>query len=169
MNKPSDLALAAVRLSVNGAPVALNVAPHKRLSECLRDDLGLTGTKIGCHAGDCGACTVLVDGEQACSCLIAAAQAHGRSVTTVEGLASDALGARLQRAFAEHGAAQCGICTPGMLMAAADTLRRHSQPTEAQVLDGLGGVLCRCTGYRKIVEAVLDCANATAASPAAAV
>jgi aldehyde oxidoreductase len=133
-----------------------------RLSDVLRDELGLTGTKIGCHAGDCGACTVLLDGEQVCACLVAAGQCEGREVTTVEGLAgADGELSPLQRAFIEHGAAQCGICTPGMLMSAEALLRQTPQPTEAEVLDALGGVLCRCTGYRKIVEAVLAVAAGT--------
>ncbi len=166
MNKPADLALAPlIDCRVNGRAVSLAVAPAKRLSDALRDDLNLTGTKVGCSAGDCGACTVLVDGEQVCACLVPVAQVAGRSVTTVE--ASDPLLDRLRAAFAEHGAAQCGICTPGMLMAAADTLRRHPRPTEAQVLDGLGGVLCRCTGYRKIVEAVLAAAAGVPAQASA--
>ena len=120
----------------------------------------LTGTKIGCHAGDCGACTVLLDDRQVCSCIVGLGQCAGRSVTTVEGLATkDGRLSDLQQAFHKHGAAQCGICTPGMLMAATDLLRRNSKPDEQQVLDALGGVLCRCTGYRKIVEAVLAVAQ----------
>ncbi len=148
----------AIRVDVNGRAVVLHAAPATRLSDCLRDELGLTGTKIGCHAGDCGACTVLLDGEQVCACLVPVGQCGGRAITTVESLAAAAAGspqAALRQAFIDHGAAQCGICTPGMLMAGLDVLRRHPQPTEGQVLDGLGGVLCRCTGYRKIVEAVL--------------
>jgi aldehyde oxidoreductase len=156
MNKPLDLpTLQTIRLHLNGKPVEVATAPGKRLSDALRDDLGLTGTKIGCQAGDCGACTVLLDREQVCSCITATGQCAGREVTTVEGLAEDGELNRLQQAFLVHGAAQCGICTPGMLMAATDVLRRHPNPTEEQVRDGLGGVLCRCTGYRKIVEAVL--------------
>lgn len=154
---------AAPRATVNGVEVPLGAAPAKRLSDWLRDDLGLAGTKVGCSAGDCGACTVLVDGEQACACLVPVGQCEGASVTTVEGLAEGGAPSALQRAFVDHGAAQCGICTPGMLMAAADVLRRHPAPTEAQVLDGLAGVLCRCTGYRKIVEAVMAIAHGAAA------
>jgi CO/xanthine dehydrogenase Mo-binding subunit/aerobic-type carbon monoxide dehydrogenase small subunit (CoxS/CutS family) len=160
MNKPIELpTLQTIRLHLNGKPVELPVAPGKRLSDALRDDLGMTGTKIGCQAGDCGACTVLLDGEQVCSCITATGQCADRKVTTVEGLAQNGELNRLQQAFHAHGAAQCGICTPGMLMAATDVLRRHASPTEQQVLDGLGGVLCRCTGYRKIVEAVLAVAQ----------
>ncbi|MDQ6627488.1 MAG: molybdopterin-dependent oxidoreductase, partial [Pseudomonadota bacterium] len=145
-----------VRLHVNAAPRELVGDPSRRLADALRDELGLTGTKIGCHAGDCGACTVLLDGEQVCACIVAVGQCAGRSVTTVEGLAGE--GGRLstlQRAFVAHGAAQCGICTPGMLMSAESLLRVNARPNEAEVQEALAGVLCRCTGYRKIVEAVL--------------
>ena len=130
--------------------------PIKRLAAALRDDLGLTGTKVGCNAGDCGACTVLLDGVQVCACLVALGQVEGRKVVTVEGLAEGDRLSALQRAFQRHGAAQCGICTPGMLMAASDLLARNPAPSSAEVMDALGGVLCRCTGYRKIVAAVLD-------------
>ena len=145
-----------LRISVNGAALELVADPSRRLSDVLRDDLRLTGTKIGCHAGDCGACTVLLDGEQVCSCIVALGACEGRAVTTVEGLAeADGTLSALQQAFVAHGAAQCGACTPGMLMSAEALLRVNREPSEAQVLDALGGVLCRCTGYRKIVEAVL--------------
>ena len=143
-------------LTVNGRAVTVETDPARRLADLLRDTLGLTGTKIGCNAGDCGACTVLLDGAQICACLVPAAQAAGRRVVTVEGLAEDGALSALQAAFLRHGAAQCGICTPGMLMAASDLLARVPDPDEAAVRDALGGVLCRCTGYRKIVEAVLD-------------
>lgn len=166
MNKPRETTYTQLlRVKVNGRAVELDVVPAKRLSDVLRDDLGLTGTKIGCQSGDCGACTVLVDGEQVCSCITAAGQCADREVTTVEGLAQDGELNRLQQAFLAHGAAQCGVCTPGMLMAATDILKRHADPTEQQVLDGLGGVLCRCTGYRKIVEAILDVARGELATP----
>lgn len=148
-----------IYLEVNGSSRTLLVAPAKRLAHVLREELGLTGTKIGCDAGDCGACTVLLDGEQVCSCIVPVAQAQARRVTTVEGLAVGGKLGRLQRAFLAHGAAQCGICTPGMLMAATDLLRRNPVPSELEVFDALGGVLCRCTGYRKIVEAVLAAAD----------
>jgi CO/xanthine dehydrogenase Mo-binding subunit/aerobic-type carbon monoxide dehydrogenase small subunit (CoxS/CutS family) len=161
MNKPADLRSATVAFEVNGVPCELAVPPQRRLSDVLREDLGLTGTKVGCSAGDCGACTVLLDGEQVCSCLVAVGQVAGRRVTTVEAARADEspILDRLRHVFVDHGAAQCGICTPGLLMAAADTLKRHPQPTRAQVEDGLGGVLCRCTGYRKIVDAVLAAAS----------
>ncbi|WP_028795879.1 molybdopterin-dependent oxidoreductase [Thalassobaculum salexigens] len=151
---------ATLTFTVNGSECRVDVAPQRRLSRVLREDLGLTGTKVGCDAGDCGACTVLLDGAQVCACLVPAGQAEGREVVTVEGLADrDGTHSALQRAFARHGAAQCGICTPGMLMAAHDLLRRDPQPGRAAVEDALGGVLCRCTGYLKIVEAVLDVAS----------
>ena len=152
-----------ISFRVNGELRRVTAPPVSRLADVLRDDLGLTGTKIGCNAGDCGACTVRLDGRQVCACLVALGQVGGRAVTTVEGLAAGGRLDRLQRAFVAHGAAQCGICTPGMLMAAADLLERNPRPTEAEALDALGGVLCRCTGYRKIVEAVLAAASGEAA------
>ena len=148
-----------VRFGVNGRKVEVDAAPALRLTRALRDHLGLTGTKVGCDAGDCGACTVLLDGAQVCACLVSLGQVAGRSVTTVEGLAENGRLTRLQQAFHGHGAAQCGICTPGMLMAASTLLDRGCPPTEPEVLDALGGVLCRCTGYRKIVQAVLAATN----------
>jgi len=157
MNKPrADFIAETVALTVNGRKLRATSARAARLADVLRDELRLTGTKIGCNAGDCGACTVLLDGRQVCACLTALGQAEGRSVLTVEGLANRGKLSRLQIAFQNHGAAQCGICTPGMLMAATDLLARKPDPTEAEVRDALGGVLCRCTGYQKIVEAVLD-------------
>jgi CO/xanthine dehydrogenase Mo-binding subunit/aerobic-type carbon monoxide dehydrogenase small subunit (CoxS/CutS family) len=152
MNAPPQ----AVRFYLNGREVAVRAAPIARLSQVLREELGLTGTKVGCDAGDCGACTVSIDGRQVCACMMPLGQVAGRKVTTVEGLATDGALSPLQAAFHRHGAAQCGICTPGMLIAAQDLLDRNPDPNEPEVLDALGGVLCRCTGYRKIVEAVLD-------------
>jgi len=149
-----------VAFTVNGRRVEVHVDPLRRLADVLREDLGLTGTKIGCNAGDCGACTVRLDGRQVCACMVAAAQVQEREIVTVEGLADGPRLNALQRAFLHHGAAQCGICTPGMLMAAEDLLARVPAPTEEQVSDALGGVLCRCTGYRKIVEAVLSVGRA---------
>ena len=145
----------ALSFEVNGETRKLRADPFARLSWVLREELGLTGTKVGCDAGDCGACTVLLDGEQVCACLVSAAQVQGRQITTVEGPAEDETLARLRRSFLEHGAAQCGICTPGMLMAARDLLEREPHPERRQVEDALGGVLCRCTGYLKIVDAVI--------------
>ena len=144
-----------VCFTLNGGPAEIRTDPIRRLSHVLREELSMTGTKVGCDAGDCGACTVLLDGRQVCSCMTPVAQIEGREVLTVEGLA--AAGGRLaalQDAFHMHGAAQCGICTPGMLMAAADLLGRRTDPDDAAIEDALGGVLCRCTGYKKILSAV---------------
>jgi aldehyde oxidoreductase len=146
-------------LKVNGKVVAIKALGNARLSETLRDELGLTGTKVGCHAGDCGACTVLIDGEQACACIVPVGQALGCSIMTVEGLATDNIGLALQQSFIDGGAAQCGICTPGMLMAARDLLGKNLTPTELEVADALGGVLCRCTGYQMITASVLEAAS----------
>jgi aldehyde oxidoreductase len=146
---------AEIAFTLNGRAVAVRVEPMRRLSDVLRDDLGLTGTKVGCEAGDCGACTVRLDGRQAVSCLVPAAQVEGAELQTVEGLAApDGSPSDLQAAFLAHGAAQCGICTPGMLMAAEDLLAAHPEADDAAIRDGIGGVLCRCTGYIKIVEAI---------------
>src|SRR5579862_9344525 len=161
-----------IAFSVNGRAVAIPAPGARRLSRVLREDLGLTGTKVGCDAGDCGACTVLLDGEPVCACLVATGQAEGSEITTVEGLSQRESGARLQQSFLEHGAAQCGACTPGMLVAATSLIENTASPTEQDVMDAIGGVLCRCTGYRKIVAAILDAAEASnsgrhRASPAA--
>ncbi|GKX33177.1 MAG: aldehyde oxidase [Rhizobiaceae bacterium MnEN-MB40S] len=144
---------AQIRITVNGEDRCLNSSPSTRLSEVLREELGLPGTKSGCDAGDCGACTVLVEDEPVCSCLTPVAQMTGKSVRTVEGLRTETLSA-LQESFLRHGAAQCGICTPGMLMAATALLEERPEPDRKEVEDALGGVLCRCTGYSKIVDAV---------------
>jgi aldehyde oxidoreductase len=153
----------AVRLTVNGVNRSILTDGRRRLVDVLREDLGLTGTKVGCNAGDCGACTIRLDGEQVCSCLVPVGQADGRSVATVEGLADpDGELAPLQQAFLACGGAQCGACTPGMLMAADDLLDRVAAPGTAEILDGLAGVLCRCTGYTKIVEAVAAVGGALA-------
>ena len=152
---------AVVHFTLNGRAVAVVAPGAKRLADVLRDDLGLKGTKIGCNAGDCGACTVLLDGEQICACMVPLAQAEGCAVESIEGLAGGGAEINaLQAAFHRHGAAQCGICTPAMLMAASDLLSKVPNPDMAEVKDALGGVLCRCTGYTKIIEAVLDVADA---------
>jgi len=152
-----------ISFRLNNAPVTVNAPPGERLTEALRNRLGATGTKVGCDAGDCGACTVLIDDQPICACMQAVGRLQGRSVTTVEGLGHGNGLDRLQESFLHHGAAQCGICTPGMLVAATALLRDNPKPDEQAVLDGLGGVLCRCTGYRKIVQAVIDVANGSAA------
>jgi len=146
-----------LNFTVNGRAVEVAVSPLERLSRVLREQLGLTGTKVGCDAGDCGACTVLLDGQPVTACLVAAGQAEACEITTVEGLPQrPPLCGRLQDSFLRHGAAQCGICTPGMLMAATALLERNPNPSEAEVMDAIGGVLCRCTGYRKIIHAILQ-------------
>jgi CO/xanthine dehydrogenase Mo-binding subunit/aerobic-type carbon monoxide dehydrogenase small subunit (CoxS/CutS family) len=147
-----------IAINLNGRAVTVAAAPGRRLSSVLRDGLGLTGTKVGCDAGDCGACTVLVDGAPVCACLTPLGQVAGRQVITVEGL-EGALAGDLKAAFLRHGAAQCGICTPGMLIAAMALLQSNRAPGQTQVEDALGGVLCRCTGYGAIVRAVLDVAG----------
>ncbi|HKV14695.1 MAG TPA: molybdopterin cofactor-binding domain-containing protein [Reyranella sp.] len=153
-----------VSFTLNGKKADWCGPPATRLATALRDDLGLTGTKVGCDAGDCGACTVRLDGRQVCSCLVAMGQVTGRTVETVEGLASNgAMLSKLQESFLAQGAAQCGICTPGMLMAAHDLLVRRSKPDRSEIEDALGGVLCRCTGYSKIVEAVVAVGDAPVA------
>jgi carbon-monoxide dehydrogenase small subunit len=149
-----------IALEVNGRPFALRVPANQLLVDTLRYELGLTGTKEGCGVGVCGACTVLCDGEMVSSCLFLAAKADGRSITTIEGLAADSGRLTpLQDAFIESGAIQCGICTPGQVMAASALLATNPTPTEAETRDWLMGNLCRCTGYYKIVEAVLAVAE----------
>ncbi len=145
-----------IRTRINGVETEVYSEGSTPLSTVLRDELGLTGTKVGCGSGDCGACTVLVDDAPLCSCLTPVGQVEGRDVVTVEGLAGDELGARLQSSFLAHGAAQCGFCTPGMLMAARALVGRTTRPTSEEVEGALGGVLCRCTGYRPIVGALID-------------
>ncbi|MGI8741365.1 MAG: (2Fe-2S)-binding protein [Bryobacteraceae bacterium] len=143
-------AKAAVQFSVNGTAQNVEVFPMARLLDVLREDLGLTGAKEGCGEGECGACSVLIDGELVNSCLIPAMQVSGAEITTIEGLPSG----RLQDAFLQAGAAQCGICTPGMIMAAWYLLQRVPHPSRDEIREALGGNLCRCTGYQKICDAV---------------
>ncbi len=151
---------------LNCRKVEVSAAPAMRLSKVLREELGQTGTKVGCDAGDCGACTVLLDGEPVCGCLVAVGQVEGRDVVTIEGLSRISRHSEpLKAAFLRHGAAQCGICTPGMLVAATALLDCNPTPTETDVMDAIGGVLCRCTGYRKIIAAVLDAAVDTEPVP----
>jgi aerobic-type carbon monoxide dehydrogenase small subunit (CoxS/CutS family) len=147
-----------VRLVVNGVAREGRCPPRKLLVDFIREDLGLTGTHVGCEHGICGACTVLVNGEAARACLMLAVQADGAEITTVEGLARGERLHPLQESFREHHGLQCGFCTPGMLMTALDLLRVHPDPSEADVREGLSAVLCRCTGYHGIVKAVLAAA-----------
>jgi len=151
-----ETASRTIRFKLNGQGCSIASNPVTRTSDVLREELGLTGTKVGCDAGDCGACTILIDGEQRFACLTAAGQLEGCDVQTVEGLAKDGKLSPLQQAFHRYGAAQCGICTPGMLMAAQSLLNVKPNPSREEVEDALGGVLCRCTGYSKIVAAVLE-------------
>jgi carbon-monoxide dehydrogenase small subunit len=143
-----------VRFTLNGRVVSSEGSGARRLLDVLREELRQTGTKEGCGEGECGACSVLIDGEVVDSCLVAVGQVEGRRVVTIEGLQSP-----LQQAFIEHGAAQCGICTPGMLLAAHVLLQRTRRPSADDVREALAGNLCRCTGYTKIIEAVLSCAT----------
>ena len=144
-----------IELIVNGESHAVDVFPMARLLDVLREQLQLTGTKEGCGEGECGACTVVLDGRIVNSCLVPAAQANGAEITTIEGVAQNDQLHAVQQAFIQHGGAQCGICTPGMVLAAVDLLKRNPQPTEADIRNGLAGNLCRCTGYMKIFESVV--------------
>lgn len=150
----------AETLRVNGVQHAVTAPPLSRLLDVLREELGLTGTKEGCGEGECGACAVLLDGQLVASCLVPVGQAAGCAIQTVEGLATAGVLSTVQEAFLEYGGAQCGICTPGMLLAAVSLLDRVPQPTEADVRTALAGNLCRCTGYTRIFAAVLAAAQA---------
>ena len=141
-------------MKLNGEARSLDVHPFARLLDVLREDLHLTGTKEGCGEGECGACTILLNGQVVNSCLVPAVQAQGAEVITVEGLAQGGELSPLQAAFVAHNGAQCGFCTPGMLVAATDLLHRCPNPTEDEIRDGLAGNLCRCTGYSKILDSV---------------
>ena len=143
-----------ITVTVNGARERLSIASNMTLLQMLREKLALTGTKNGCEAGECGACTVLVDGEPANSCMMLAVEADGREILTVEGLAPEGRLSPLQQAFVEYNAVQCGFCTPGMLMSAHALLQRNPNPTETEIKEALVGNLCRCTGYVRIIQAV---------------
>lgn len=148
-----------ITLTVNGEYKELAVKSHHTLLKALREDLGLTGTKIGCENGECGACTVIMNGEPVNSCLVLAVEADGANIETVEGMSKGGTLHPLQQAFVDHNAIQCGFCTPGMLMSAKALLDRNPHPTEGQVREAIVGNLCRCTGYVRIVDAILDAAQ----------
>ena len=159
-----------VTFEVNGEPREVDVEPRRLLVQALRDDLGMTGTHVGCDTSQCGACTVHVDGKAVKSCTMLAVQADGSSITTIEGMGDTAQLHPLQQAFWDKHGLQCGFCTPGMIMAAADLLKRNSDPTEAEIRHAIEGNICRCTGYHNIVAAVREVARVMrdgAATPAA--
>jgi carbon-monoxide dehydrogenase small subunit len=147
-----------VSTTVNGDPQQFLCDPDTTLLDALREEMGLTGSKEGCGSGDCGACTVVLDGEMVCSCLVLAPEAEGRQIGTIEGVAEGSQLHPVQRKFLEHGALQCGFCTPGFIMASKALLDRNPNPSETEVRYWLAGNLCRCTGYDKIVRAVMDAA-----------
>ncbi len=148
-----------IELTVNGEPYELEVEPRTTLVKVIREEFGLTGTKSGCERGECGSCTVLMDGIPVNSCLILAVEAEGSEILTIEGLAQDGRLHVLQRNFVEHGAIQCGFCTPGMIMMAKALLDRNRRPSEEEVRRAIAGNFCRCTGYDKIVESILASAG----------
>ncbi len=143
-----------LEMNINNRVAAVEIDPGEMLAQVLRDRLGLTGTKVGCEEGECGACTVLVDGEPVLSCIYPALKAHGRSVSTVEGLAPEGQLHPVQKAFVEHSAIQCGYCTPGFVMSTVALLAEKPRPSHQEIMDGLSGNLCRCTGYYQIIDAV---------------
>ncbi|MBI4321995.1 MAG: (2Fe-2S)-binding protein [Chloroflexi bacterium] len=148
-----------IELTVNGEAYSVFVEPHWTLLDVIRREIGLTGTKKGCDTGDCGACTVIIDGKAVNSCLVLAVSAQGKSIATIEGLAQDHKLHPLQEAFIQYGAIQCGYCTPGMILAAKSFLDDNPNPTEEEVRRGIAGNLCRCTGYVKIVQAIMAVAQ----------
>jgi carbon-monoxide dehydrogenase small subunit len=148
-----------IQLTINGQPVESLVEPNRTLLQFLREDLGLTGTKHGCGLGDCGACTVILDGQPVNSCLVLAIQANGKEVLTIEGLAENGKLHPIQQAFVDKGAIQCGFCTPGMILSAKALLDANPKPTEEDIRMAISGNLCRCTGYQKIVEAIGEAAE----------
>lgn len=148
-----------IQFTINGRSHTLEVYAMARLLDVLREDLQLTGTKEGCGEGECGACTVIVDGRIVNSCLVPVGQVDGSEIKTIEGVANEEELHAVQQAFIEHGGAQCGICTPGMVLSAVDLLERNPQPTQEDIRTALAGNLCRCTGYMKIFESVLQAAN----------
>ena len=161
------MAKQVLHCTVNGEPVEVLVQPYVTLLDALREDMGLTGPKEGCGTGDCGACTVHVDGRVVASCLMLAMQARGRKVRTIEGLAGTGALHPLQDAFVRHGVPQCGFCIPGVLMAAAALLAENPRPSEAEIRYGIAGNLCRCTGYTKMVTAISEAAGTLASQRSA--
>ena len=153
--------MATIRLSVNGKARSVDTEPERPLLEVLREDLGLTGTKYGCGEGQCGSCTVLLDGKPTVSCVTAVRAAEGRKIVTIEGLAEGGTLHPVQQAFLDEGAVQCGYCTPGMVLQTVALLENHPKPTDAQIVDGLNGHLCRCSDYQRIMAAVRRAAAAT--------
>jgi aerobic carbon-monoxide dehydrogenase small subunit len=149
-----------VQCEINGQAVRLEAYPMVRLLDVLREQAGLTGTKEGCGEGECGACSIEMDGALVNSCLVPVLQADGAAIRTIEGIANGAELSAVQKAFLEHGGAQCGICTPGMILAAKNLLTRNPQPSESEIREGLAGNLCRCTGYTKIFESVVAACHA---------
>jgi carbon-monoxide dehydrogenase small subunit len=154
--RPKSVEKIRVSCSVNSQPASFETYPMARLLDTLRENMKLTGTKEGCGEGECGACAIEMNGDLVNSCLIPTLQAEGANIRTIEGVANKGLLDGVQQSFLEHGGAQCGICTPGMILAAVNLLRKYPRPTELQVREGLAGNLCRCTGYTKIFESVLE-------------
>lgn len=154
-----------VTFQLNGRQVTAQVEADESLAWVLRERLGMVGTKVGCGTGDCGACTVLLDGQPICSCLLLAAKAQGREVTTIEGVGAPGRLHPVQQAFVEHGALQCGFCGPGMVVSAVALLARTPHPTERDIREAIAGNLCRCTGYAKIVEAILAASRGSLRGP----
>ena len=156
---PRESSKSEISLTVNGKGVTVRTHAMERLLDVLRNDLGLTGTKEGCGEGECGSCSVLMDGVLVNSCLIPVLQAKGVNIITIEGVAGERRAQALQQAFLDYGGAQCGICTPGMILAACHLLRKKPRPTSEEISEGLSGNLCRCTGYMQIIEAVKEAAR----------
>jgi carbon-monoxide dehydrogenase small subunit len=151
--------MSLIHITINGQPATLDVPPMKRLLDVLREDLHLTGTKEGCGEGECGACAILLDGDLVNSCLVPALQANKTTITTIEGVSTDGRLHPIQQCFLERGGAQCGICTPGMILATHHLLDKHPDPTLDEIKEGLAGNLCRCTGYMRIFESVQQAAK----------
>ena len=162
---PASVSKTTLSCTINGTKRELRAYPMARLLDVIREEAGLTGTKEGCGEGECGACSVVIDGEIVNSCLVPFIQAEGVAITTIEGVANGSELHAVQQSFLQCGGAQCGICTPGMIIASIELLKKHPHPTEQQIREGLAGNLCRCTGYKKIFESVIK-AQASPVSPA---